>query len=209
MPNHRKEPWRLALQTVCFSLIPWKDVGTCHFFHTVCLMFAISFGLHRAALLLAEHFALFLIQSEVNKKKKKNNGCDLVAPLLVYWIFFPLSWSSKAIVILLIEQYYLSKWQWKQFHLVKAVWTVRSWRSMDCNFTNLNQSFRSACLSWENQLVQHFPRTVCKGARNLWRELWNLCANKICAAWKSVSEKWILWIFFPAFVFCRGIKMTT
>ena len=142
-------------------------------------------------------------------KKKKKNGCDLVAPLLVYWIFFSLSWSSKAIVILLIEQYYLSKWQWKQFHLVKAVWTVRSWRSMDCNFTNLNQSFRSACLSWENQLVQHFPRTVCKGARNLWRELWNLCANKICAAWKSVSEKWILWIFFPAFVFCRGIKMTT
>ena len=34
-------------------------------------MFAISFGLHRAALLLAEHFALFLIQSEVNKKKKR------------------------------------------------------------------------------------------------------------------------------------------
>ena len=34
-------------------------------------MFAISFGLHREALLLAEHFALFLIQSEVNKKKEK------------------------------------------------------------------------------------------------------------------------------------------
>ena len=59
--------------------------------------------------------------------------------------FLPLSWSSKAIVILLIEQYYLSKWQWKQFHLVKAVWTVRSWRSMDCNFTSLNQSFK-VCL---------------------------------------------------------------
>lgn len=49
-------------------------------------MFAISFGLHRDALLLAEHFALFLIQSGVNKKKEKN-GSDLVAPLLVYWIF--------------------------------------------------------------------------------------------------------------------------
>ena len=34
-------------------------------------MFAISFGLQRDALLLAEHFALFLIQSGVNKKKEK------------------------------------------------------------------------------------------------------------------------------------------
>ena len=32
-------------------------------------MFAISFGLHREALLLAEHFALFLIQSKKRKKK--------------------------------------------------------------------------------------------------------------------------------------------
>ena len=145
MPNHRKEPWRLALQTVCFSLIPWKDVGTCHFFHAVCLVFAISFGLHGDALLLAEHFALFLIQSEVNKKKRKKTVVIWSHPYWFIGFFFPLSWSSKAIVILLIEQYYLSKWQWKQFHLVKAVWTVRSWRSMDCNFTNLNQSFK-VCL---------------------------------------------------------------
>lgn len=52
-------------------------------------MFAISFGLHREALLLAEHFALFLIQSGVNKKKKKKK--TVVIWSHPYWFigFFP------------------------------------------------------------------------------------------------------------------------
>ena len=51
-------------------------------------MFAISFGLQRDALLLAEHFALFLIQSGVNKKKENKT---VVIWSHAYWFigFFP------------------------------------------------------------------------------------------------------------------------
>ena len=78
-------------------------------------MFAISFGLHRAALLLAEHFALFLIQSEVNKKKKEKKrlwfGRTLIGLLDIfpsvvivqgdcdtpYWTVLPIEMTMKTI----------------------------------------------------------------------------------------------------------------
>lgn len=77
-------------------------------------MFAISFGLHREALLLAEHFALFLIQSEVNKKEEKKRlwfGRTLIGlldffPSVVivqgdcdtpYWTVLPVEMTMKTI----------------------------------------------------------------------------------------------------------------
>ena len=77
-------------------------------------MFAISFGLHGDALLLAEHFALFLIQSEVNKKKEEKRlwfGRTLIGlldffPSVVivqgdcdtpYWTVLPIEMTMKTI----------------------------------------------------------------------------------------------------------------
>ena len=77
-------------------------------------MFAISFGLHREALLLAEHFALFQIQSGVNKKKEKKRlwfGRTLIGlldnfPSVVivqgdcdtpYWTVLPIEMTMKTI----------------------------------------------------------------------------------------------------------------
>ena len=77
-------------------------------------MFAISFGLHREALLLAEHFALFLIRSEVKKKKEEKRlwfGRTLIGlldffPSVVivqgdcdtpYWTVLPIEMTMKTI----------------------------------------------------------------------------------------------------------------